>query len=469
MSENANDDNSATPNVDRLLLKKYDRPGPRYTSYPTVPEWNAEFSADDYLEALKRASTGNEPLSMYIHIPFCRSRCYYCGCNTCIVKKADKPEAYLDTLAAELKIIRENLGDRNQLIQLHWGGGTPTYLNGKQISRLFKDITDNFSLIGNNETAIEVDPRVTTVGQLDLLRNLGFNRISLGVQDLTPRVQKAIGRNQTLEQTEKLFDHSRKLGFGGINVDLIYGLPLQTVKDFSATIDHVIRMGADRVAVYSYAHLPSLKAHQRKINEGDLPDAELKYDLFSTAFEKFLSAGYVQIGMDHFARPDDELATALGNGTLHRNFMGYTTRRTGDMIGLGMSAIGNIGGVFAQNQSGLESYMKAISSGNPAIFRGYRLSEDDLIRQMVIISIMCNFVLKFGDLKNRFGIDYFDYFRTENDDLKQFIDDGLLARNDDSIEVLPKGRIFVRNIAMVFDAYLRRQQDGQEPLFSRTI
>jgi len=266
-----------------------------------------------------------------------------------------------------------------------------------------------------------------------------------------------------------LFNHCRKLGFSGINVDLIYGLPLQTVKDFSATIDHIVRMGADRVAVYSYAHLPSLKTNQRKIKESDLPSTELKYDLFAAAFEKFLSAGYIQIGMDHFARPDDELAIALGDGTLYRNFMGYTTKRAGDMIGLGMSAIGNIGGVFAQSLSGRESYMEAIASGKPAVYRGYRLSEDDLIRQKVIISIMCNFMLKFEDIKNGFGIDYFEYFKQEDNDLKQFIDDGLLARHDSSIEVLPKGRIFVRNIAMVFDAYLNRRRDGKKPLFSRTI
>ena len=455
--------------IDRLMLKKYDRPGPRYTSYPTVPEWSGEFTTEDYLGALDGASSATDPLSMYVHIPFCKSRCYYCGCNTCIDRGDDKPGRYIDALAREIKMIGGRLGRRNNLIQLHWGGGTPTYLDEKQIEQLFEAIIGNFTLEDDAEVAIEVDPRVTSIPQLELLRRLGFNRISLGVQDLTPQVQKAIGRDQTLEQTEELFDHSRRLGFGGINIDLIYGLPLQTVRDFSATIDHVVRMGADRVAVYSYAHLPSLKAHQRKIKETNLPGPEQKFELFATAVERFLTAGYIQIGMDHFARPDDELAQALDNGTLHRNFMGYTTKRTGDMLGVGMSAIGNISGAFAQNLSGLDSYMNTIGEGKPAIYRGYQLSRDDHIRQAVIISIMCNFVLKFDDLKKAFGIDYFGYFRQEDEELEVFIGDGLMKRTGNSIEVCPEGRIFVRNIAMVFDAYLRKRRDGDKPLFSRTI
>jgi len=457
------------PQVSRELLHKYDRPGPRYTSYPTVPEWNDSLGPDDYIAALKEASSGNEPLSLYVHVPFCRSRCYYCGCNTCVSRDGVKVDDYLARLRTELELTRRHLGERYKLGQMHWGGGTPTFLDEKQLSRLFESVADDFTFEPDAELAIELDPRVTTPEQLALLAKLGFNRASLGVQDFTEKVQAAIGRNQTLEQTEKIFNRCRRLGFSGINIDLIYGLPFQTVPDFARTIEQVIQLGADRVAVYSYAHLPSLKPHQRKIDESALPEAELKYDLFATAVERFLRAGYVQIGMDHFARPEDELARALAEGALHRNFMGYTPRKTTDMLSVGMSAISNISGCFAQNLSGLDDYMKTIASGRLAVYRGFRLSKDDKVRQWVILSLMCNFVLDFAELKKRFNIDYFDYFADENDNLKEFISDGLLERDEKRIKVLPDGRIFVRNVAMVFDAYLRKKTKDKAPLFSRTI
>jgi len=457
------------PPVNRSLLQKYDRPGPRYTSYPTVPEWSDSFGPDDYIKALKRTSLSPEPLSLYIHVPFCKSRCFYCGCNTCVCRDDAQVDRYLDAVIKELDMTRKNLGNRDGLRQLHWGGGTPTSLNIDQITRLFTAVTDRFKLEVDAEIAIEIDPRVTTLEQLELLSRLGFNRVSLGVQDFTEKVQKAIGRNQTFEQTEAIFNKCRELGFDGINIDLIYGLPLQTVQDFTRTIAQVVRLGADRVAVYSYAHLPRLKPHQKNIDESTLPDAGLKFDLFVAAVENFLKAGYVQIGMDHFARPDDELTRALNRGVLHRNFMGYTPKVTRDMLGVGMSAIGFLNDSFAQNLSGLDDYLKAITKDKPAIYRGSRLSEDDKIRQWVILSLMCNFVLDFSQLKERFNIDYKSYFEAENEDLQEFIDDGLLTRDGQRIKVMPAGRIFVRNIAMVFDAYLRKEQQGQTPLFSRTI
>lgn len=453
----------------RQLLHKYDRPGPRYTSYPTVPEWSSEFGSNDYLKALDKASQSDEPLSMYIHIPFCRRRCYYCGCNTSVTSKTEKPNQYLDVVDKEIQLVADQLKNRNRLIQMHWGGGTPTYLSEEQLTRLVNSVKNRFKFENDAEIAIEVDPRITTPEQLNLLRDHGFNRISFGVQDFTPMVQKAIGRNQTHEETEKLFNYCRKLGFTGINIDLIYGLPLQTVKNFSDTIQQVIDMGADRVAVYSYAHLPSIKDHQRKINENKLPQAELKYDLFATAVEKFLGANYVQIGMDHFARPDDELSKAVDKGTLHRNFMGYTSKLTSDMIGIGMSAIGDIGGCFAQNISELNTYMEKIESGETSISKGIVLSEDDKIRRWVIISIMCNGVLNFEELKKRFGVSYSEYFAEEDKDLSEFISDNLLSRSEEGLKVLPGGMIFVRNIAMVFDAYMRNRRDGKTPLYSRTI
>jgi len=455
--------------VSRILLYKYDRPGPRYTSYPTVPEWSQQYGPKDYVSDLKEASRNNEPLSMYIHIPFCESRCFYCGCNTVVNRNAERPDQYINLIDRELGIVHQHLDKRNRLGQLHWGGGTPTHLKEKQIARLFESVADRFSLDPGAEIAIEVDPRVTTRGQLDLLRNLGFNRISLGVQDLNPRVQQAIGRMQTEQQTVDLFDYSRKLGFGGINIDLIYGLPFQTVRDFSRSIEKVIRMGADRVAVYSFAYLPTMKAHQRKIDESTLPGADLKYDLFATAVEKFLEAGYIQIGMDHFARPDDELSKALANGTLHRNFMGYTTRRTDDMIGIGMSAISELSGSFAQNYSGIDSYTSAIEKETLATYRGCTLSHDDQVRRWVILSLMCNFKLDFGELKKKFDIDYFTDFSTEDRELGEFIDDGLLERTDKQLKIRPRGRIFVRNMAMIFDIYLRNKNRGRKVQFSRTI
>ncbi|MFH1700141.1 MAG: oxygen-independent coproporphyrinogen III oxidase [Candidatus Zixiibacteriota bacterium] len=453
----------------RQLLHKYDRPGPRYTSYPTVPEWSSEFGSNDYMTALDIASRTDEPLSMYIHIPFCRQRCHYCGCNTSVTKRLDKPGQYLDIVDKELQMVTDRLKNRNHLIQMHWGGGTPTYLSEEQLTRLFNSVKSRFVFENDAEIAIEVDPRITTQEQLKLLRNHGFNRISFGVQDFTPIVQNAIGRNQTHEETKKLFNYCRKLGFTGINIDLIYGLPLQTIENFSETIQQVIDMGADRVAVYSYAHLPSIKEHQRKIVENELPQAELKYDLFATAVEKFFGAGYVQVGMDHFARPDDELAKAVDKGTLHRNFMGYTSKLTSDMIGIGMSAIGDIGGCFVQNISELDAYMNTIESGKIAISKGIKLNDDDKIRRWTIISIMCNGVLNFAEFKNRFGVSYSEYFTQEDKDLSEFISDKLLIRTREGLNVLPGGMIFVRNIAMVFDAYMRNRRDGKTPLFSRTI
>jgi len=455
--------------IDRNLLKKYDRPGPRYTSYPTVPEWTDRFGPDDYIKALENSASSDQALSLYVHIPFCRARCYYCGCNTCITKDPDRPDNYLKLIDNEIKLVRKHLGKRNRLAQLHWGGGTPTYLSEDQMRRLFGSITEHFTLDPNAEAAIEVDPRVTTPAHLRLLREFGFNRISLGVQDLNPDVQEAIGRHQTVAQTEELFNLCRELGFGGINVDLIYGLPRQTISEFAKTVERIIEWGADRVAVYSYAHLPRVMAHQKKIDESTLPPTEKKFELFETALIGFLNASYVQIGMDHFAKPDDELARSLAEGKLHRNFMGYTTRFTDTMVGIGMSSIGDLDNTFVQNLSGIDSYMNAITENKPAVYRGLRLSEDDRIRRATILSLMCNFVLKFEMLEREFGVSYGDYFSAEDSDLDEFISDGLLERSDKEVRVTPPGRVFVRNIAMVFDAYLRTKTDGESPLFSRTI
>jgi len=455
--------------VNRELLQKYDRPGPRYTSYPTAPEWTKAYGPEAYEAALRQASTSGDPLTLYFHIPFCRARCAYCGCTTVITQRPERADEYIRRLKREMELVSVSLGSRRKVAQLHWGGGTPTYLSPDQIDRLYAAISDHFEIDRAGEIAIEVDPRVTTVEQLQLLRRLGFNRISLGVQDLTPKVQEAIGRDQTAEQTETLFRHCRELGFAGINIDLIYGLPYQTVENFAATMAEVIRMGADRIAVYSFAYLPDVKAHQRLISPDTLPSPATKYDLFATVVEKFLEAGYVQIGMDHFARPEDELARSLAEGRLYRNFMGYTTRSTSDSIGFGMSAISEISGTFAQNLSKLDAYGEAIDAGRLAVYRGWRLTPDDLIRKQAILSLMCNFMLSYVAMDGCFGIDSRQYFSREMDQLTPFIEDGFLTVHEDGVTVLPAGRIFVRNIAMVFDAYLPKDGKGKAPVFSRTI
>jgi oxygen-independent coproporphyrinogen-3 oxidase len=460
---------SKTEKVSRELLKKYDQPGPRYTSYPTVPEWLSEFGSEDYISALKKAAKSDWPLSLYFHIPFCRKRCAYCGCTTMVAGNSKVADDYILSLEKEMAIITNYLGGRKKVIQLHWGGGTPTYLNVEQIKDLFSKISGNFEIDNSGEIAIEVDPRVTTEAQVKILKELGFNRISMGVQDLTPQVQKAIGRGQTLEQTEALFRLCRNLGFTGINIDLIYGLPYQEVESFAATITKVIELGVDRVAVYSFAYLPGMRPHQKAILPDTLPAPARKYELFAAAVEEFTAAGYLQIGMDHFARKEDDLAKASSEGKLYRNFMGYTSRRAPDSIGFGMSAISEIGGVFAQNISQLTAYTKSIDDSRPATFRGRKLTLDDRIRQRAILSLMCNFVLKFDSLDREFGINSRHYFSLELSELKSFIDDGLISMDAEAIHVTNTGRILVRNIAMVFDAYLRSKGKKGKPTFSRTI
>ncbi|MCX6831951.1 MAG: oxygen-independent coproporphyrinogen III oxidase [candidate division Zixibacteria bacterium] len=452
------------------LLKKYDRPGPRYTSYPTAPEFRHDFTRADYIAALARAGQDvSLPLSLYVHIPFCERRCHFCGCTTVITNSRESVSRYLTTLDTELASISKHLGSRRSLMQLHWGGGTPTHLTIEEIERLFHQITDRFTILPDAEVAIEVDPRVTTAEHIEKLREIGFNRLSMGIQDFTPVVQAAIGRWQTLQQSEALYHTSRAYGFRCINMDLIYGLPKQTVADFAHTIDEVARMRPDRVALYSYAYLPAQRSNQRLINATWLPSLEDKFRLFATAVDKFVAAGYIQIGMDHFALPDDELAISLSQQRLHRNFMGYTTKPAADMIGIGMSAIGDLAACYAQNISKIGSYHTAIATDGLATYRGYRLSHDDLIRRRLITFFMCNFVMPFDLLKREFVIDYHQYFAREDSQLDQFVADGLLERRPEALAITPVGRIFIRNVAMVFDAYLNRADRPQQQTFSRTI
>ena len=453
------------------LLRHYDRPGPRYTSYPTAVEFNDSFDDASYRGRLEAAAiAADEPLSLYLHLPFCEERCSYCGCNVIITRKREVAARYLEYLEREIGMLAAALGARRRVIQQHWGGGTPTYLSPSQLQRLHHIVSDHFTVEGDAELAVEIDPRVTTPEQLVVLRALGFNRLSMGVQDFTPEVQEAINRRQSETQTRALFEYARTIGFDSINVDLIYGLPRQALTSFRRTLDSIVSMQPDRVAVYSYAHVPWLRPHQKQIQAQDLPDAGLKIDLFGAAVSTFLSAGYAQIGVDHFARPDDELAVAARQRRLHRNFMGYTTRPAPDLLGLGVSSIGDVRGAFAQNAKKLTSYYAALDAGRFPIEKGYALSADDLLRRHVIAQLMCNFHVGRRQVEAQFGVAFDDYFAPELERLSAgAVRDGFLHVTAEGLDVTERGRLFVRNICMEFDRYLPAHLREAKPVFSRTI
>ena len=454
------------------LLRKYDRPGPRYTSYPTAVEFSSDYDAPAYFKSLEQAAAhADDPLSLYVHLPFCEHRCTFCGCNVVITRRRSIAEEYLTYLHREIREVARRLGRRRKVVQYHWGGGTPTYLQVDEMRALQQVVTECFDILPDAEAAIEVDPRVTSREQIDLLRAIGFNRLSMGVQDFDPEVQAIINRNQTESQTRDLFAYSRNAGFGSINIDLIYGLPLQKAETFAKTLASVIELRADRVAVYSYAHVPWLRTQQKGFDPAILPPAELKLELLCLAREAFLKAGYLPIGMDHFALPEDELGRAVETRTLSRNFMGYTIKAAPDMIGVGVSAIGDVAGAYAQNQKKLPRYYAAIDAGSLPIDRGYRLSADDHIRRYVITQLMCNFHLDKRAVEVRYGIVFDEYFAHELAEMA--VSDGLIANrfvtaNREALEVEPLGRLFVRNVAMLFDRYMPDKQ-ADARIFSRTV
>jgi oxygen-independent coproporphyrinogen-3 oxidase len=452
------------------LLRKYDKPGPRYTSYPTAVEFHAGFGEADYRERLEQAAQApQEPLSLYLHLPFCEERCSFCGCMVVITRKREVAAHYLGYLHRELALLAGALRGRRHVVQYHWGGGTPTYLSLAQMEELQSAVTRHFDLDPGAEVAVEIDPRVTSFEQLDLLRRMDFNRLSMGVQDFARPVQEAINRIQTVEETRALYDHARALGFGSINLDLIYGLPFQTSASFAGTLDTVIDMRPDRLAVYSYAHVPWVRGNQKKIQPQDLPEPAAKLRLFVEARERFLEAGYRPIGMDHFALPEDELSRAAEARQLHRNFMGYTTRPAPDMVGAGVSAIGDLGGAFAQNTKKLTTYYAALDASRFPIERGYALDADDRLRRHVIAQLMCNFSLDRGDVGRRFGVDFDRYFALELAELRDGpAAHGFLEIHPDRLEVTERGCLFVRNVCMVFDRYLRAKT-SEKPVFSQTV
>lgn len=453
------------------LVRIFDRPGPRYTSYPTAVEFSNAFGEGDYLAKLdEAAAAAGDPLSLYVHLPFCQARCSFCGCSVIITEKRYVAERYLEYLQRELDMVAGRLRGRRRVVQYHWGGGTPTYLHPEQMRALQARVRRHFDLAADAEQAIEVDPRVTTPEHLDVLRELGFNRLSVGVQDFTPAVQDAIGRHQSEAQTRDLYEYARRAGFDSVNFDLVYGLPQQTLESFARTLESVIALRPDRLAVYSYAHVPWIKGNQKRIELKDLPPAELKFELFSEALEAFVGVGYRQVGMDHFALPGDELAEASDARVLHRNFMGYTTRPAPDQVGVGVTSIGDVRGAYAQNTKKLSTYYACLDAGRLPVDRGLRLTPEDTLRRHVITQLMCNFIVDADETGRRFGIDFREHFAAELAVLEAPggpVTYGFVRVTDAGIEVLPSGRRFVRNVCMAFDAYLRRH--AAKPVFSRTV
>ncbi len=456
--------------VDAALLARYDQPGPRYTSYPTAVEF-APLDAQGYEALLRTADESfDDPLSVYMHLPFCHERCLFCACHVIISPDYSRAVPYLDRVCQEIDMLAERLPRRRQVAQLHLGGGTPTYYKPADLGRMLAHFLERFPARPDAELAVEIDPRVTTLEHIDMLAEHGFNRLSMGIQDFTPEVQEVIHRSQTLEQTERLMDRARARGFHGLNADLIYGLPLQTPETFRRTVDQVIALEVDRVAMYSFAFVPWMRGHQRKLSEETLPDRDTKFALFALAREQFLEAGYVPIGMDHFARAGDELALARGRHQLRRNFQGYSVVPAPDVIGIGISAIGDIGGTYVQNEKKLSTYEAALEVGRLPVERGLSRSDDDDLRRYVIHELMCNFRVDVGTVERRFGIDFAQYFNEDLRGLERHVDEQMVRVDAERVEVTPLGELFVRNVAMCFDRYWREQHQGQDtPVFSRTV
>ncbi|MCW8158167.1 oxygen-independent coproporphyrinogen III oxidase [Stutzerimonas stutzeri] len=458
------------PSFNRALVEKYDRPGPRYTSYPTAPQFHQAFAQDDYRTAAARSNQTQppKPLSVYIHIPFCKSLCYYCACNKIITHKTDRAVEYLEYLKREIAMQGELFDRSRKLTQLHLGGGTPTYFTSEQLADLMASLHQAFNMddSDNHEFSLEVDPRTVTPEQIHGLRRLGFNRLSFGVQDFDEQVQIAVNRIQTEEQTRELVQAARDAQFKSISVDLIYGLPLQTVASFDTTLDKIIDIRPDRIAAYSYAHLPELVRAQKLIRPEDMPPPERKLELLELTIQRLTAAGYVYIGMDHFSLPEDELALARANGTLQRNFQGYSTHADCDLIGLGISSIGKVADSYSQNVKELSQYYARLNEGMLPVHRGYKLSEDDCLRRDVIVSLMCHSRVDYAQIERKHGINFREYFAESLAKLAEPVADGLVELHDDALVLLPQGQLMMRNVAMAFDAYLGGEQRGR---FSRTV
>jgi len=459
--------------VDIKKFKKYDKPGPRYTSYPTAPQFNDTFTGKDYVdEIIKTKSSANHPdLSLYFHLPYCDTLCYFCGCNMLITINRDRINEYINYLKKEIDLLKKYLSPERKVTQHHWGGGTPTHLNPDEIVRLASYINKSFdfkeSASGGSENSCEIDPRELTKAHLEALRSNGFNRISMGVQDFNEKVQKAVNRIQPDDITRQTIDWIRELEFQSINLDLIYGLPFQTVETFADTVEKIIDISPDRIAVFNYAHVPWMKKHQELIKKEDLPAPEEKLEILKNTIEMLTCAGYEFIGMDHFAKPGDELSVALRDKKLYRNFQGYSTNAGADLYAFGITSISQLNNIYAQNYKTEKEYYKALDGGAVPTAKGYRLSDDDHIRREVIMRIMCDFELNYKSIEDKYNIDFIEYFANGLENLKAFESDGLVTVSDEGFKVKDMGRLLIRNIAINFDSYIERKEDTAK--YSRTV
>ncbi len=456
--------------VDLQLLKKYDRPGPRYTSYPTAPLFSTAFAGEDFrqeIQATNLPGTAGD-VSLYFHFPFCDTLCYFCGCTMLITRDRQRIEEYNAYLRKEIDAVAPMLAEGRRVVQVHWGGGTPTHLFPDQIRDMGEYIRKSFRVDASAEMSVEIDPRELKRDHLVALRDAGFNRMSMGVQDFDPRVQEAVNRVQPESMSRQVYDWARELGFTSINLDLIYGLPFQTLGTFETTVKKVIGFRPDRIAAFNYAHVPWLKPHQKLIHPEDIPTPERKLEILKQTIEMLSAGGYEYIGMDHFARPEDELARAQKAKTLYRNFQGYSTKSGADLYGFGMSAISHFRGSYAQNTKNIPEYFRALDGGKFATHVGYRMTDDDQIRKYVIMRLMCDLELDKRQVERTFGIVFDAYFASSLQQLSQFVDDGLVTLGAGTISIIGSGRLLLRNIAMCFDAYLDSMAKNR-PIFSRTV
>ncbi|WP_413736441.1 oxygen-independent coproporphyrinogen III oxidase [Sodalis sp. RH21] len=449
---------------DSALIQKYNQSGPRYTSYPTALEFSERYDEAAFVQAVARYP--QRPLSLYLHLPFCHKLCYFCGCNKIVTRQPEKAERYLDVLEQEIRS-RAPLFEHRLVTQMHWGGGTPTFLSQAQISRLVRLLRERFTFASQAEMSIEIDPREIELAMMDHLYAEGFNRISMGVQDFNPEVQRLVNREQDEQLIFALIDRAKQVGFLSTNIDLIYGLPRQSLARFQHTLNRVIELAPQRLSVFNYAHMPALFAAQRKIKTADLPDASQKMEILQHTIATLCGAGYQFIGMDHFARPDDDLAIAQRAGKLHRNFQGYTTQGDCDLLGMGISAISMIGDSYIQNRKEMKPYEASVARQGNGLWRGVALSADDCLRRDAIKALICQFHIDFAALESRYAIRFTDYFAEDIALLRPLERDGLVAISERAITVTAKGRLLIRNICMCFDAYLRNKERQRQ--FSRVI
>ena len=454
---------------DMALIKRHDKSGPRYTSYPTAVQFKPEFTQEQYQQARLTSHKQDEGLSLYVHIPFCAHVCYYCACNKVITKRREKAEPYLAALFREIELRAQGYDDQRTVDQLHFGGGTPTFLSHEQMTSLMNKLAKHFNLsqADNRDFSIEIDPRELQADTLAHLKSIGFNRVSLGVQDVDPAVQKAVNRIQPLEMTKQTLEQARALGFKSINIDLIYGLPLQNRSGFQSTLQHIIDLSPDRISVFNYAHLPQRFMPQRRIQSEDLPNPETKLHMLQDSIHMLTQAGYIYIGMDHFAKPNDSLAKAQQSGKLHRNFQGYTTHPDCDLVALGVSSISQIGHSYLQNSADIEEYQTQLGNDILPIKKGLTLTPEDEIRQAVIKQLICHFKLDFDTLEQNFNVQARSHFTKELEQLARFEEDGLLSITTQGIQVHNKGILLIRSICMAFDEYLSHSNENIR--FSKVI